>query len=95
MSVAWDPSDTRVDRIADVMMFYQASGGDGYTGLTHDYQPFTDLSEHLNLNRAILVGQVSDPAAVLRLNGGKLSANRDQTTTMIRIILPVEIDDSR
>lgn len=86
----WDPTDTRVSRIADIMMFYQAAGGNRYTGLTHDFQSFIDMSDHINLKRAILIGEVDSRGAGLKINDDKLPENYDNVTTIVRVVFPVE-----
>ena len=86
----WDPTDIRVNRIADIMMFYQASGGMAYTNLSHQYHSFTDMTDQLNLHRAILVGEVDEPGAILKVNGKSTLAQYDQTTTVVRILLEVQ-----
>ena len=86
----WDPTDIRVNRIADIMMFYQASGGMAYTNLSHQYHSFTDMTDQLNLHRAILVGEVDEPGAILKVNGKSALAQYDQTTTVVRILLEVQ-----
>jgi hypothetical protein len=86
----WDPTDIRVNRIADIMMFYQASGGKAYTNLSHQYHSFTDMTDQLNLHRAILVGEVDEPGAILKVNGKSTLAQYDQTTTVVRILLEVQ-----
>ena len=86
----WDPTDIRVNRIADIMMFYQASGGKAYTNLSHQYHSFTDMTDQLNLHRAILVGEVDEPGAILKVNGKSALAQYDQTTTVVRILLEVQ-----
>ena len=86
----WDPTDIRVNRIADIMMFYQASGGMAYTNLSHQYHSFTDMTDQLNLHRAILVGEVDKPGAILKINGESAQSQYDQTTTIVRILLEVQ-----
>ena len=86
----WDPTDIRVNRIADIMMFYQASGGMAYTNLSHQYHSFTDMTDQLNLHRAILVGEVDEPGAILKINGESALSQYDQTTTIVRILLEVQ-----
>ena len=86
----WDPTDIRVNRIADIMMFYQASGGKAYTNLSHQYHSFTDMTDQLNLHRAILVGEVDEPGAILKVNGKSALTQYDQTTTVVRILLEVQ-----
>ena len=41
------------------MMFYEAAGGQRYTGLWNAYQDFVDLSTLLKADRAILVAQAA------------------------------------
>lgn len=87
----WDPTDQRMPRIADMLMFYDLAGGHDYTGLTHDYQPFVEMSRHLNLNRAILVGELDQRVAqfaVSDLATGQ-QGEYDRSATLIRIVLPV------
>lgn len=85
----WNPQDTRVSRIADMMMFYGAAGGSNYTGLTHNFQGFVDLSDHLYLKRAILVGEIKPNFTNLKINGHSVSEEYDRTNTFVRILLPV------
>lgn len=85
----WDPTDIRVNRIADIMMFYQAAGGMAYTNLSHRYHSFTDMTDQLNLRRAILVGEVDRPGAILKIDGESALSQYDQTTTIVRILLEV------
>ncbi len=85
----WDPRDKSLTRIADVMMFYQAAGGENYTGLTHGYFPQIDHSHLLKLNRAVLVGQV-ESASSLQIDGKDVKELYDSSVTMVRVVLPVE-----
>lgn len=91
----WNPTDTRINRIADIMMFYKAAGGNNYTGLTHGYQPFIDMTDQLDLKVAILVGQVEQPGAVFRINDEKVLDQYDQVTTIVRVVIPVEYSKNR
>jgi len=90
-NTAWNPTDTNTGRIASMMMFYQAAGGNNYTGLTHRYQSFTDMSHNLFLNRAMLVGEIDSVGAELIVDGERVSDNYDQSRTIVRIVLPVKI----
>ncbi|MFT5300579.1 MAG: hypothetical protein ACI87E_002986 [Mariniblastus sp.] len=90
----WNPTDTRVDRIADMLMFYGAAGGANYTGLTHDYQPLVDMSNYRDLKRAILIAEVDKQAATMILNGKNVSEQYDNTTTIIRVVLPVDFQET-
>ena len=66
-----------VGRIAEMMMFYEIAGGSSYTGLSHNYQGRTDLSDLLTSQRAILVGE---------LKGSSLSARSDLRPIRIQAI---------
>ena len=90
-NTAWNPTDTNTGRIASMMMFYQAAGGNNYTGLTHRYQSFTDMSNNLFLNRAVLVGEIDSVGAELLVDAERVSDNYDHSRTVVRIILPVKV----
>ena len=90
-NTAWNPTDTNTGRIASMMMFYQAAGGNNYTGLTHRYQSFTDMSHNLFLKRAVLVGEIDGVGAELLVDAERVSDNYDHSRTIVRIILPVKI----
>jgi hypothetical protein len=83
----WSKVDLDVPRIVEMLMFHQAAGGARYTGLTHRYQPWLDMSDHLNLNRAVLVGRVAAGASRLAV-GGELK-EPDQQWVYYRIVFPV------
>ena len=74
-----------------MMMFYRAAGGSNYTGLSHNYQPFADMSNNLYLNRAVLVGEVDKQGVELLIDEKSASEKYDQTVTIVRILLPVAI----
>ncbi len=86
----WDPQDMRVTRIADLMMFYDAAGGNNYTGLTHDYQSTIDITDQLDLKRAVLVGEVHSQGSVMKINGERTSDKYDETVTIIRVVYEVD-----
>ena len=83
----WSQVDVDVPRIVQMLMFHDAAGGSRYTQLTHRYQSRLDLSDHLNLRRALLVGRVSVGASTLML--GSEVVNPDQQWVYYRIIFPV------
>ncbi|MGM0485359.1 MAG: hypothetical protein ACQESR_01165 [Planctomycetota bacterium] len=87
---------SEVDRLLSLLMFHGAAGGRVYTGLTHRYQSFVDLSRHLRNGRAILVGRGKQPASRLTAN----RSGRDEPTSVMdrdarrhwtyyRIMIPV------
>ncbi len=87
--IPWDPTSTRVDRLAEVLMFYSAAGGREYTGLSHGYQPFVDLTDHLQLSRAVLVGKVDSLVTSLHIDGKSSRDSYDSANTFVRLIFPV------
>ena len=89
-NTAWDPTDTNTSRIASMMMFYQAAGGGNYTGLTHRYQSFTDMSHNLYLNRAVLVGEIDQVGAELLVDQARVTDQYDHARTLVRVVLPVK-----
>ena len=94
----WDMSEMNVSRIAEMMMFYDIAGGSNYTGLSHDYQGRTDLSELLTSQRAILVGELKGRVSQLEVTSTDSSSGDpeyDQVTTFVRIVLPVTNARSR
>jgi hypothetical protein len=86
----WDQASLDVPRILEALMFYQAAGGHRYTGLTHRYQPYLDLSEHLRMGQAILVGRSTTPATTLLCDGQSQQQLTDRHWTFYRIIFPVD-----
>jgi hypothetical protein len=82
-----------VDELLNVMMFYEAVGGEAFAGLPNRYQSECDLSRLLALDRAILVatgpGQGSQWTNATTAN--PLSNEHDQSTVIYRFILPVNI----
>ncbi len=87
---AWDPNDTDLSRVTDVMMFYDLAGGYGFTGLTSGYQTHVDLSHLPILNRAVLVGEIAVPATPLEIGGQSSADSYDKQLTIVRIVLPVD-----
>jgi hypothetical protein len=90
VTTPWNPQDLDIARIVEMMMFFKAAGGENYTGLRHRYQPYVDLSEHLRLGRAILVGRASAPATALLLDGEPADAEYEQRWTFCRVVFPVD-----
>ncbi len=88
-SLPWDPRDKSLTRIADIMMFYEAAGGENYTGLTHGYFSKIDCSHLLKLQRAVLVGQIESASSLL-VNGQEVKELYDSSISMVRVVLPVE-----
>ncbi|MCA9132125.1 MAG: hypothetical protein KDA45_03190 [Planctomycetales bacterium] len=91
----WDPENRHaIDRLLELMMFYQAAAGRTYTSLTHRYQPQVDHSNLLDLDRAILVGRVEQPWAKIVVSASEaeaapLEARQDLERVWCRIAIPV------
>jgi hypothetical protein len=90
-----DPGSQDVGAIVRKMMFYDAAGGRQHANLENDYQSYLDLSELLQLNRAVLVGHVDhadDDGAKLDLttDGTPVTRKSDRRWVFVRIVLPVE-----
>jgi len=94
VATPWDPAATElsdIPRIVQMLMFYGAAHGRSYTGLTHRYQPYIDLSDHVRLNRAVLVGIAAQPVAKLQNDDGPLAKQAETNSwTWYRIVFPVK-----
>ncbi len=89
----FDVEDPRVPPVVRMMMFHQAAGGSAYSTLHHGQSTWTDLSEHLRLGRAVLVGEAPRDhiAAQLQRDGQALNAADSQRWTFYRIVVPVDL----
>ena len=98
---------TDVEYILRAMTFFQAAGGRPYTHLANSYQGFVDMSGLLKDNRAVLIGKAagseSDPdapgdrvlpwgARISLSSGGEAIPLHEESTTLLRFVLPVEPD---
>jgi len=88
--VPWNQTNLDIPEILEIMMFHDAAGGDGYTRLTHRYQPFVDLSHQLNSGRAILFGRCETPATELTTDEPAARDAYDRRWTFCRVLFPVE-----
>jgi hypothetical protein len=91
VSTPWEQDSVDIPRIMQMLMFHEAARGSNYTGLTHRYQPQIDLSEHIRLGQAVLVGRAEQPAAALRTPSDPSLVDVQQQThwTWFRVIFPV------
>jgi hypothetical protein len=91
VSTPWEQDSVDIPRIMQMLMFHEAARGSNYTGLTHRYQPQIDLSEHIRLGQAVLVGRAETPGTELRRDSTSPLVDSQQLThwTYFRIILPV------
>jgi hypothetical protein len=97
VSTPWEQDSVDIPRVMQMLMFHEAARGTNYTGLTHRYQAKIDLSEHVRLGRAVLVGRADKPVA--RIASGDTAsalAAADDTNswTWYRVLLPVNKPDS-
>jgi len=91
VATPWDQASLEVPRIVQMLMFHEAARGRSYTGLTHRYQPYVDLSEHVRLGQAVLVGRAAKPMTQLQQGGVPLADPQNtQTWTWYRLVLPVQ-----
>jgi len=83
-------------------MFFKASGGQTYTHLTNNYQPFVDFSDLLKLDRTVLVAwgpaateKTPQGGALLLRDGQPINSASDQHKTVYRFVFEVKADDDK
>ena len=92
INTAWNSESKNIPRIMEILMFYNAAGGQGYTGLSQQFNRRSDLSAHLSLRRAIFVGRTKSAVHHISVNGEEASdASYDKKWTFFRVVIPVEI----
>ncbi|MBI5756992.1 MAG: hypothetical protein HZA46_00575 [Planctomycetales bacterium] len=84
----YDPTLTDRDVLVRMLTFHQAAGGTGYTGLNHDLLRSLDLSEMMQLGRAVLMGRIRSPVAKVLVNGQAVEPS--DRATYVRFIVPVK-----
>jgi hypothetical protein len=84
ISKQWDQADTDIPRVVRMLMFHEAARGRNYTGLTHRYQPYIDLTGHVRLGRAVLAGRAAESFTQLGPESSRT------TQTWCRIVFPVQ-----
>ncbi len=94
VTTPWDPHSREVPRILEIMMLHEAAGGQHYTGLSQRYQSFVDLSPHLDLGRAIIMGRVAGPVAELTDAAQSPPAQQVERWAWARLVVPVEFVES-
>ena len=82
----WDPESRELGRIVEMLMFYDAAGGERYTRMQHQYQGQLDATAQLKMGRAVLIGSVDAPATELLINENKTPG---QKLAYYRIVYPV------
>lgn len=86
----WDRQSTDVARIMEVAMFHNTTGGSSYTSLSNRFQGYIDLSSHLEVNRAVLIGKVEKPATRVEIDDELTSDTDSQTWSYVRIVYPTQ-----
>ncbi len=89
-------SRATADELLDVMMFYEAAGGEAFAGLPNRYQSDCDLSALLDLDRAILVAQGTQSGSqwTNTTTGESLETDDDASTIVYRFIIPLNSQPS-
>ena len=77
-----------VPKIVRMMMFHEVAQGRNHTNLLHRHYGYLDMSQHLKLDRAILVGMSEEPATEVTSDGAPLEFSGDQRWTFYRIAFP-------
>jgi hypothetical protein len=88
MQTPYDPARRDQEYIVRMLTFHQAAGGRDYTGMRHDVLGNFDLSSHLRLGRAVLLGRLKTASAEWKVDGSAITAPASQT--FVRIVLPVD-----
>lgn len=89
-SQPWNPGEKNdLSRLMEIVLFYQAAGGEKYVALGNTILGSLDLSPLLTEERAILVGRCEQPEVELRIDGQSLAASAVTHQTYVRLLLPV------
>lgn len=92
----WQRESTEVPRILQMLMFHETVRGTNYTGLTNRYQSQLDLSQHLRLGRAVIIGKAANPAVELNIRASTADPEDEplpatvEDQTYYRLVLPVQ-----
>ncbi|MDX1947791.1 MAG: hypothetical protein SFU86_20505 [Pirellulaceae bacterium] len=90
VATQWNQASTDIPQIVRMMLFYESARGPAYTGLAHRYQSELDLTGHLRLGRAVLIGRAARPVARITAGGQPLAEAADaREYTWWRFVLPV------
>jgi hypothetical protein len=91
----WDPAATDdLARLVEVLLFYEAAGGDKYSGLRNRVLGGLDLTRLLDRERAILVGRLGTPETRLEYVRSEAGGTAGETApasaaTYVRIVIPL------
>jgi len=90
----WDPTNTDMQRILELMMFNQLGGSRDYVRLTHRYRSELDLSHLPGLGQAVFLGRTDKLAT--KWNSDQKSfpdSSLQKSATAVRMVLPVRLID--
>jgi hypothetical protein len=85
----WDMQEEDPLRILEMMMFHDSAGGQSYTGLVNRAHWQLEMSEHLDLKRAIFVAELPESMSHLELDGQALREGVDKRHSFIRLSIPL------
>jgi hypothetical protein len=92
----FSPDQATTGELIETMMFYDALGGQGFAGLPNRFLEYCDLSQLLDLGRAILVARGDGPGTQLveSKSGRPLGGSDDATTIVYRVVFPITAFDA-
>jgi len=86
----WDSRSTSLREIVQMLTFHEIAGGSSYTNLSNTALQELELSEHIDLGRAVLLAEADGELSSLRIDGQSVVADgHSSTTSIVRILLPV------
>jgi hypothetical protein len=89
-SIVFRPDDAGPEGILDLMMFYEAGGGQAFAQLPNRYQANVDSSRLLELGRAIVVANVVGGGSSLAdADNDQELGGTDSSEVQFRFVLPV------
>ncbi len=85
----WRADNVNLAEIATIMMFHDAAGGrSNYTKLLHRFEANLDMSDLIQANRAVLVGNVSRRPCGIAIDGRPFHDPKGKQITFCRIVYP-------
>ncbi|MCS7465299.1 hypothetical protein NZK35_01265 [Stieleria sp. ICT_E10.1] len=95
VTTPWSPSDfSDAKRVAEMILFHRAAGGELYTGLGHHVLGDLDLSDLLVEDRCLLMGRTEQPLFELEVketmddSAGFIQPG-GRVLSMVRVVVPV------
>ncbi len=90
MNAPWDPTNDDIGRIMEMFMFHEAAGGrEAYTNLLHRYDGALDMSDMLQLKRAVAYGRTEDSVCSIAVDGVDAEKVRHVRHVFYRLVIPV------